>query len=61
MGCMDHVCLRCPHAWIDNKIAIMCPKCGARVTNDFDEPRDDRDPPDRDDDDEPLDGYDDEP
>lgn len=67
MACMDHECVACGYAWMDNACARSCPECGARVTNHFDEDKydllDDRDDllHDDDDRDEPFDGADDEP
>lgn len=59
MACLDHVCLECGYAWMDNHRAAWCPKCCGRVTNDFDEPREDHlDNPREPDDDRP-DGADD--
>ena len=47
MACLDHVCVECEYAWMDNTRAYACPKCGGRVTNDFDEDlRDVEDDPD---------------
>lgn len=47
MACIDHECVACSYAWMDNMRALSCPKCGSRVTNCFDEDRydhlDDRD------------------
>lgn len=43
MACMDHECVGCGHAWMDNAYAYLCPKCGERVTNNFDEPTYDED------------------
>lgn len=61
MACMDHECVGCGHAWMDNAFHTGgCPKCGERVTNDFDEDlRDHYDEPDTSD--APLGGGDDEP
>jgi len=43
MACLDHVCVVCGYAWMDNVLAREpCPQCGGRVTNDFDEDVDDR-------------------
>lgn len=37
MACLDHVCVACGFAWMDNRIAHECDRCGSRVSNDFDE------------------------
>jgi predicted nucleic acid-binding Zn-ribbon protein len=37
MACMDHVCTVCGFAWMDNRMAYVCERCGGRVSNDFDE------------------------
>ena len=37
MACLDHVCSVCGYAWMDNRRAYECPKCGGQVSNDFDE------------------------
>jgi hypothetical protein len=57
MACLDHVCLECGFAWMDNHRASWCPKCMGMVSNDFDESLMDhlRDPNDWDDDDEARD------
>ena len=48
MACLDHVCAACGYAWMDNQRAHECPKCGGRVTNDFDEDLRDHDEHDED-------------
>jgi predicted nucleic acid-binding Zn-ribbon protein len=37
MACLDHVCVVCGYAWMDNQRASSCPECGGRVTNDVDD------------------------
>lgn len=46
MACMDHECSCCGHAWSDNTQHYACPYCGGAVSNEFDEPAGDDDPPD---------------
>jgi len=38
MACMEHSCTECDYYSCDNQRRSVCPLCGARVTNDFDEP-----------------------
>jgi predicted nucleic acid-binding Zn-ribbon protein len=62
MACLDHVCVACGYGWMDNHVYYGgCPKCGERVTNDFDEDLRDHYDEDRDPGDAPLGGGDDEP
>lgn len=38
MACMDHDCGACGYFWMDNSVAVFCPKCGAAApSNHFDE------------------------
>jgi predicted nucleic acid-binding Zn-ribbon protein len=55
MACLDHVCVACGYGWMDNQRAWECPKCGGRVSNDFDEDLHDHEDDREEDDDEPED------
>jgi predicted nucleic acid-binding Zn-ribbon protein len=55
MACLDHECVDCGFAWMDNQKAFGCPRCGGRVSNDFDEDLHDHEDDREEDDDEPED------
>ena len=42
MGCIEHECRECGHAWFDNWPTGSCPRCGGEARHWYDEPEDDR-------------------